>query len=146
MIPSVLAQHVERGIKDFLRTTFPVNTPFFSNILENFLTESGNVFKGPFLDIQLPFQQDKTGSDFFPDLPMQFPPYRHQVNAFDRLSGPKPQSTIVATGTGSGKTECFIYPVLDYCYRHRGEPGIKAILIYPMNALATPTKPADWRN
>jgi len=43
----------------------------------------------------------------------------------------------VATGTGSGKTECFLYPILDHCYQHRGEPGVKAILIYPMNALAT---------
>jgi DEAD/DEAH box helicase domain-containing protein len=40
-------------------------------------------------------------------------------------------------GTGSGKTECFLYPILDYCYQHRHERGIKAILIYPMNALAT---------
>lgn len=137
MIPSVLAGHVEQGIKDFLRTTFPVTTPFFSNILENFLAEPGNVFKGPFLDIQLPYQQGKVGTGYFPDLPMAFPPYLHQEKSFERLSGPNPQSTIVATGTGSGKTECFIYPILDYCYRHRGEPGIKAILIYPMNALAT---------
>jgi len=137
MIPSVLAGHVEQGIKDFLRTTFPVTTPFFSNILEDFLAEPGNVFKGPFLDIQLPYQQGKGGPDYFPNLPMPFSPYLHQEKSFDRLSGPNPQSTIVATGTGSGKTECFIYPILDYCYRHRGEPGIKAILIYPMNALAT---------
>jgi DEAD/DEAH box helicase domain-containing protein len=68
---------------------------------------------------------------------MPFAPHLHQEKAFDRLSGPNPRSTIVATGTGSGKTECFTYPILDYCYRHRGEPGIKAILIYPMNALAT---------
>ena len=137
MIPSVLAGHVEQGIKDFLRTTFPITTPFFSNILEDFLAEPGNVFKGPFLDIQLPFQHGKGEADYFPDLPMPFSTYLHQEKSFDRLSGPNPQSTIVATGTGSGKTECFIYPILDYCYRHRGEPGIKAILIYPMNALAT---------
>lgn len=30
-----------------------------------------------------------------------------------------------------------MYPILDYCWRHRGEQGIKAIIIYPMNALAT---------
>jgi DEAD/DEAH box helicase domain-containing protein len=137
MIPSVLARHVEQGIKDFLRTTFPITSPFFSSILEDFLAEPGNVFKGPFLDIQLPFQQGKGGTDYFDDLPMPFAPYLHQEKAFDRLSGPNPRSTIVATGTGSGKTECFTYPILDYCYRHRGEPGIKAILIYPMNALAT---------
>lgn len=137
MIPSVLSQHVEQGIKDFLRTTFPITTPFFSTILERFLNEPGNVFKGPYLDIQLPFQQGKGGTGYFPDLPMQYSPYLHQERSFDRLSGPNPQATIVATGTGSGKTECFLYPILDYCYNHRGESGIKAILIYPMNALAT---------
>lgn len=137
MIPSVLSNHVEQGIKDFLRTTFPVTTPFFSTILERFLTRPDAVFKGPYLDIQLPFQQGEVGADYFPDLSMPYHPYLHQELSFDRLSGPNPQSTIVATGTGSGKTECFLYPILDYCYKHRGEPGIKAILIYPMNALAT---------
>ncbi|MDM8536618.1 DEAD/DEAH box helicase [Desulfobacterales bacterium HSG17] len=136
MIPSILAKHVEQGIKDFLYTTFPITTPFFSNIIKNFLTEPGNVFKGPFLDIQLPFHKGKSKTGYFPDIPMQFPAYVHQENAFDRLSGPNPQSTIIATGTGSGKTECFTYPILDYCFQHRNKPGIKAIIIYPMNALA----------
>lgn len=138
MIPSVLAQHVEQGIKDFLKTTFPVSTSFFANTLDNFLDEPGNVFKGPYLDIQLPFQQGSAKAiNYFPDIAMPFSPYLHQEKSFDRLSDPNPKSTIVATGTGSGKTECFLYPILDYCYQHRGEPGIKAILIYPMNALAT---------
>jgi DEAD/DEAH box helicase domain-containing protein len=137
MIPSVLAHHVEQGIKDFLRTTFPITTPFFANILETLINEPGQIFKGPYLDIQLPFQEGHGGPDYFPNLPMPFQPHLHQEKAFDRLAGPNPKSTIVATGTGSGKTECFLYPILDYCYQHRGEPGIKAILIYPMNALAT---------
>ena len=42
----------------------------------------------------------------------------------------------MATGTGSGKTECFLYPILDHCRARAGTPGIKAILIYPVNALA----------
>src|SRR5690606_10604197 len=45
------------------------------------------------------------------------------------------QPTLVATGTGSGKTECFMYPILEHCAEHPG-PGVKAIVIYPMNALA----------
>ena len=137
MIPSVLAHHVEQGIKDFLRTTFPVSTPFFAAILDQLLEKPGSVFKGPYLDIQLPFQPGKGKADFFRDLPLPFHPHLHQEEAFRRLSGPDQKATIVATGTGSGKTECFLYPVLDHCFRHRGEPGIKAILIYPMNALAT---------
>jgi DEAD/DEAH box helicase domain-containing protein len=53
-----------------------------------------------------------------------------------RRSAAAPQATLVATGTGSGKTECFLYPILDHCAAAAG-PGIKAIVIYPMNALAT---------
>gem|GEM_PF-6133273 len=68
---------------------------------------------------------------------MAYPPYAHQDAAFDNLSGPLPISTLVATGTGSGKTECFLYPILHHCLEQAHKPGIKAILIYPMNALAT---------
>ncbi len=137
MIPSVLAQHVRQGVEDFLRTTFPVSTPFFNGLIENLLKENGGIFKGPYLSIQLPFRQGKKGSDFFPKIPFNFTPFLHQEKAFERLSGMKPRSTIVATGTGSGKTECFLYPILEHCHRHRGEEGIKAVVIYPMNALAT---------
>ena len=63
-------------------------------------------------------------------------PYRHQSDACRRILEGKP--TVVATGTGSGKTEAFLMPIVDHCLReHReGEDSVKAILIYPMNALA----------
>lgn len=73
--------------------------------------------------------------------PGRFHPYRHQAKAFARLStrGKAAEPTLITTGTGSGKTESFLIPVLDHCRRRRqqGQPGIKAILLYPMNALAT---------
>ena len=62
------------------------------------------------------------------DVPLPYPPYLHQEKAFQRLSAATPQPTIVATGTGSGKTECFLISLLNYCYQHGGQPGIKAIL------------------
>ena len=42
------------------------------------------------------------------------------------------------TGTGSGKTESFLYPVLDHPARARaeGHAGVKALLLHSMNALA----------
>lgn len=59
--------------------------------------------------------------------------YVHQVQATESiLSG---RTTIISTGTGSGKTESFLIPLLDYCLKNR-EKGIKAIILYPMNALA----------
>ena len=71
----------------------------------------------------------------FERIQLSFTPYRHQFRAFQRLCGPNPRSTLVATGTGSGKTECFSFPILDY-YAGRPEQGVKAIIVYPMNALA----------
>jgi DEAD/DEAH box helicase domain-containing protein len=137
MIPSVLANHVRRGVEDFLRTTFPISSPFFHGLLDRLIEQDGSVFQGPYLSIQLPFLPGKSGPDYFPDVPLTFPPYLHQEHAFERLRGPKPRSSLIATGTGSGKTECFQQPILDHAYRHRHERGIKAILVYPMNALAT---------
>jgi ATP-dependent helicase YprA (DUF1998 family) len=48
------------------------------------------------------------------------------------------ENYLVATGTGSGKTESFLFPLIDDLLR-QGElerPGVRAILVYPLNALA----------
>jgi len=136
MLPSVLTSQLQTGVEDFLRTTFPTTTPHFHGMLGRFFERDGSVFKGPYVNVDLPFRHSGHGPDYFPDVPLGFPPYAHQAGAFERLSGEDPQSTLVATGTGSGKTEAFLWPVLDYVRQHKGEEGIKAILIYPMNALA----------
>ena len=139
MIPSVLAAQVRRGLEDFLLTTFPITNPFFAGTLERLLAKPGEVFRGPYVSVKLPFTPaSPDATPRFPGtLPSGWAPYRHQEQAWDRLDSRAGLSTIVATGTGSGKTECFLYPLLDHCLRHRGQSGIKAILIYPMNALAT---------
>ena len=138
MIPSVIAEQVERGIKDFLRTTFPITNPFFEGCLDRLLDKKDQVFRGPFLGLKLPFVPAAGGKAYFPEvLPSGFQPYRHQQLAFERLDTRAGLNSLVATGTGSGKTECYLYPILDHCFRNRGRKGIKAIVIFPMNALAT---------
>lgn len=137
MIPAILNEQIKSGICDFLKTTFPFSTRHFHEMLDRFLEKEDTLFRGPYISIELPFQKDPEAADFFPQMPLAYAPYRHQTKAFKRLSGDQPESTIVATGTGSGKTECFLFPILNYCYAHRHQRGIKAILIYPMNALAT---------
>ena len=137
MIPSVISRDVQRGVKSFLETTYPSSTPLFAGMLREFLDRPGQVFKGPYYSLRLPFRPAEEGRLPFERIQFPYRPHRHQAQAFHRLCGDHPQSTLVATGTGSGKTECFLYPVLDACALHAGQPGIKAILIYPMNALAT---------
>src|SRR5690606_33582145 len=136
MIPSVLSQQVQQGVEDFLRTTFPDSTPHFHGVVDRLIEEQGSIFKGPYVSVKLPFREGEIGPDFFDNVPLPFKPYLHQEQAFRRLSADPPRPTLIATGTGSGKTESFLVPILDHCYRHRQEPGIKALLIYPMNALA----------
>ncbi len=136
MIPSVLASQIQKGIEDFLRSTYPITTPSMGNLLDE-LFHQENLFKGPYLSVDLPFLSGGGEKRYFESLSVDFSPYVHQELAFERLTDDAPRSTIVATGTGSGKTECFLYPLLQYCYQHRGEQGIKAIIVYPMNALAT---------
>ena len=136
MIPSVLARQLQGGVEDFLRTTFPISTPHFHGVIDRLLEEQGGIFRGPYVSAQLPFRKGTGQGEHFPNVPLGWRPFLHQEQAFQRLGGDTPRSTLVATGTGSGKTESFLVPILDYCYRNRERPGIKAILIYPMNALA----------
>lgn len=65
--------------------------------------------------------------------------YEHQEQAIRRVH--QQQNVVVATGTASGKTESFLYPVLFELYRQHlegklSEPGVRALILYPMNALA----------
>lgn len=66
----------------------------------------------------------------------QGPLFAHQEAAL--RAGERGRNVIVKTGTGSGKTEAFLLPVLSAVLKQRdhGVPGTKAILLYPMNALA----------
>ena len=137
MIPSVLATQFREGLTDYVETTFPVTSPIFEDSIRGFLEKKDAFFHEPFISVKMPFRVASHGNDRFEAIHSDYAPYVHQNKAFDRLNGNDPRSTLVATGTGSGKTECFLYPVLEYCYQHRGERGIKALIIYPMNALAT---------
>lgn len=61
------------------------------------------------------------------------PLYEHQLTSLAKAQDGR--SFVVATGTGSGKTECFLLPVLDDAATFTGK-GVRTIVIYPMNALA----------
>ena len=142
MLPSILSEEISKGLKSFITTGFETTTPFFAGMFHRFVEQPGNLMKGPYLSVALPFQQGTTRhQDFFSGFKTEFPPYKHQEAAWQRLrSSGVGKSTLIATGTGSGKTECFLYPLLDHCLQQHAtgqSSGIKAIVIYPMNALAT---------
>ncbi len=138
LVPSVLGQHIKENVISYLRTTFNIkNTGFAENFEKHIRSENG-LFKGPYVDIKLPFKAASSLPAELLDIKPQFCPFEHQVQAFRRITSKNkdPQNTLVVTGTGSGKTECFLIPALDHCVRNHSRPGIKVIILYPMNALA----------
>lgn len=74
--------------------------------------------------------------------PAQQRPYRHQLEAWRTLlEGQPPRSVLVTSGTGSGKTECFLIPILNdlaaELEQRQKAPltGVRALFLYPLNAL-----------
>lgn len=72
-------------------------------------------------------------------------PYQHQLESWQVLGDTKPKSLVVTSGTGSGKTECFMIPILDSLvqeYEEQKEPlvGVQALFLYPLNALINSQK------
>ncbi|WP_431980939.1 DEAD/DEAH box helicase [Streptomyces qinglanensis] len=143
MRPTLAADQVRASLSQYLATTYALADESTRRALENFLGDpEDGIFRGPYLRVRTPFRT-AVGTDWKRHLTWhpELTPYRHQEAAWERLStlhGPA-RPTLVTTGTGSGKTESFLVPILDHCYRQRlaGREGVKAILLYPMNALAT---------
>lgn len=80
-----------------------------------------------------------------------YAPYTHQVESWmhlDDAQGTKPyKSVTVTSGTGSGKTECFLYPILSDIYTRINMPSaIEAIFLYPLNALMKDQKARLGKN
>lgn len=68
------------------------------------------------------------------------PPYTHQAEALELTRSDAKKSLLVMTGTGSGKTETFLMPILSTLIdqaekKYWNSNGIRALVLYPMNAL-----------
>jgi DEAD/DEAH box helicase domain-containing protein len=69
-----------------------------------------------------------------------FKPFKHQLKSWETLLDKERKSVVVTSGTGSGKTECFMVPVLEDLYQELTQKqeklvGVRAIFLYPLNAL-----------
>ncbi|MBR7193518.1 DEAD/DEAH box helicase [Gordonia sp. SCSIO 19800] len=143
LLPTLQTRELRAGLTDYLATTFALTDPDAQGALSDFVghPETG-MFKGPYARLRLPFAPAGGNLGMHMDWwPKGFTPYGHQAAAFERLSTKfqkRPQPTLVTTGTGSGKTEAFLYPILDHVLRAKaaGVTGMKALILYPMNALA----------
>ena len=144
---------IEEKYLDYLETTFALSNSELHQNLVGELKKTGRFSKGPILEATPPFEtgsslqdlieEDLLSSEFAnlraKELPLEQELYIHQEKAIRKLVQNK-RNVIVATGTGSGKTEAFLIPILNYLFREKEKgkltPGVRALLLYPMNALA----------
>ncbi|PKN59366.1 MAG: helicase [Deltaproteobacteria bacterium HGW-Deltaproteobacteria-14] len=143
----------ERVVDDFLHyqlTTYPLaDTSLYAQLralLQLEETRNTPLRKGPFVSLSRPFKQGATVAQlvadgvFHPQMPSVVPydsVRAHQEEAIRSVHAGR--TTLVSTGTGSGKTEAFLYPIISRCLELQeaaAPPGVVAVLIYPMNALA----------
>ncbi len=145
----------EKVIRSFLRyqlTAYPFADERLLEQMRRLLsldeTRESPLLKGPYLSLSRPFRRGAAIDDlireavFHPHMRQRIPAeishvYGHQEDAIRALRAGR--TTLVSTGTGSGKTECFLYPIVSKCLELRDAgvpPGISAVIVYPMNALA----------
>ncbi len=149
--PVTLSRAIKDTFADYIATTLSIADSKYSVLLKNELRKDGVISKGPYLELSDAYQTGATiqelivagvMSPLFTSLKCGFklerPLYIHQEAAV--RSAANGDNMIVTTGTGSGKTECFLLPVVNALLRETEErgkldDGIRAIVIYPMNAL-----------
>lgn len=149
--PILLQEDLQERMRRYLLTTLPIHRRFpkLREEASRELSKSAALIQGPFLEALPDFPKGKSleqlvdGGMLHPGFaqldPDVFtrPLHIHQEEAIKRIVG-KQENIVVSTGTGSGKTECFFFPMLDSLLKAdiKGKPGIRAILVYPLNALA----------
>ncbi len=140
--------HVIEEYRDYLLTEFRAKDPALKQALEAEIDRPGFLAREPFFQAHRPFKEgvrwrelpldgrlarvmeERTGTERA---------YLHQSDAIARLLGPDISPVVITTGTGSGKTECFLLPVIQNAIEDATRfrrSGLTTILLYPMNALA----------
>jgi hypothetical protein len=155
--PIQASLEIERSYREYLLTAFEFSDETTQHEFRSAL-EKDFLSAGPYLQLTPPYKRSKTlrqlvdegllhpgllslddAVDGLRALPAERPLYEHQVTAIRKSADSR--NLLVATGTGSGKTEAFLLPIVDHLLKERdagtlAEPGVRAMLLYPMNALA----------
>lgn len=150
-----ISTKLHQALIDYLCTTFDVSkdnseTELAYEIRQSF-EQSEALFNGPYLELTLPYQTGTSIRQLCNEgvlsenlltlsslqsnkpIPIDSPLYSHQEESIRKLCS-EHHSIVVSAGTGSGKTECFSIPIVNDLLQDN-TPGVRAILIYPLNAL-----------
>lgn len=150
---------IQEALRDYIEATYHVGHPAIIEQRRELLETEGVLFKAPYIESTPRYQTNRRFEDLDldPAVHQLFgmltqktakldrllynPPYTHQAEALE-WSSRHGMSLAITTGTGSGKTEAFLLPMLAKLVTeaaHRpvsfAAPAVRALILYPMNAL-----------
>ncbi|MFJ4657962.1 DEAD/DEAH box helicase [Nocardia sp. NPDC088792] len=149
--PLAAGADIEASYKRYLKTLLAPRDPMLAQVFDQTVDETAMLTKGPLLELTPPYAAGMSLRELiregvlhpgFADLgttiDLDRPLYRHQETAVRKAVAGR--NLVVSTGTGSGKTESFLLPIFNSLIAERAAgtlgPGVRALLLYPMNALA----------
>ena len=144
--PIEKAKYIEENFRKYIASTYDLESDIYREQFKQELSNS-KLLKGPYISKSLEFKTTKTINELIGegvvhqdfrllgDMHLDRKLRAHQEKAIRLIH--QGHNLIVTTGTGSGKTESFLYPVINEILQEKtiNEPGIRAIFLFPMNAL-----------
>ena len=147
-------RHLRDSLKTYITSTYHISNPALVDLRDELLDRQGAISQDPYIESTARYTAARkyrqlnlrTGiSEFLTTLGhsgvIYDPPYDHQAQALELALGDPFHDLVVTTGTGSGKTETFLLPILgrnaeeaDNCESF-SRRALRSLLIYPMNAL-----------
>ena len=147
---------LKSALKDYIVTHLR-KSPVLLEALQSRLDDEGVLFREPYVESSAEYEKvpDGMASADIPNwmrgffsllaedgLGVYASPFRHQITALEKSFAGK--DLFVSTGTGSGKTECFLWPLMAALAREAHDTpstwkkrGVRCIVMYPMNALVS---------
>lgn len=151
--PLVASENIIDKYLRYIETTFYIDDTDYMKKFKSFLEKKDFFAKGPYLDFSDSFEFGKSINQLIDEyiLSNEFKVlyrdnpnlltrslYKHQELSIRKIR--EGRNLVVTTGTGSGKTEAFLLPIMNYLMEQKVEgplnDGVRALIIYPMNALA----------
>ncbi len=146
--PIAVVDRIIEEYRSYLLTELRASDPTLRQALTEALDRPGFLAQEPFFQAHRPFKEGKPWAQLGLDGKLakvmearseSETAFLHQSDAIEHLLSKQATPLVVTTGTGSGKTECFLLPAIQNAIEDAvrfKQPGLTAILVYPMNALA----------
>ena len=152
----MIHERLQEELSNYIKSQYFGRIPLLLNAIQDKLNKEGEIYKEPYIESSTSYKMKENGIDsidipnwlksFFHRLSEEhlgvFPnPFLHQLDSLEKfLNG---NDIFVSTGTGSGKTECFMWSIIAKLALEAKENkfwkkhAVRTIIMYPMNALVS---------